>query len=270
LSASSESSCSWAGRRVELTEAGRVLLQHARGAREAVDHAVQAAREASGETRRLRLGYPATVAPWYVPATVRTFRERFPAIALETVVGHTGFHLMAVNAHQLDLAFVRLGSPDGDATSFRPLHRERIVVAMADDHPLARRPVVRVEHLAGEPVVLLPRTLDPPLYDHLVNDICLRAGISLSVVLEATTLESGLVAAAASLGLAFTTESAVDLFTVTGVVFRPLATTVPALQVGLTWRRDTTSRAVRQFLAVVDEIAGATPPHGPSGSSSPW
>ena len=32
----------------------------------------------------------------------------------------------------------------------------------------------------------------------------------------------------------------------------------------------TRSPLSQQFLAVVDKIAGATPPHGPSGSSSPW
>jgi hypothetical protein len=31
--------------------------------------------------------------------------------------------------------------------------------------------------------------------------------------------------------------------------------TVPALQVGVAWRRDATSKAVQQFLVIVDELA---------------
>jgi DNA-binding transcriptional LysR family regulator len=73
-------------------------------------------------------------------------------------------------------------------------------------------------------------------------------------MLEATTLESSLGAVADGLGLAFTAESVVDLIKVRGVTFRPLVA-VPALQVGVAWRRDATSKAVRQFLVIVDELA---------------
>ncbi|HEV8652956.1 MAG TPA: LysR family transcriptional regulator [Actinomycetes bacterium] len=243
------------GRRIELTEAGRVLLEQGRCADEAVAQAAQAAREAGEGTTRLRIGYPAAVASQYAPTAVRTFRERFPSVALETVVGHTGAHLMALKAKQVDVAFVRLACPDGEAISFRPLHRERVFVAMPEGHPLARLRAVRAEHIAHEPVVLFPRALDPPLHDHLVNEVCDRSGVLLSVALEATTLESSLGAVAAGLGLTFTAESAVGLFKVRGVAFRPLMTTAPALQVGVTWRRDAASRAVRQFLAVIDELA---------------
>lgn len=73
-------------------------------------------------------------------------------------------------------------------------------------------------------------------------------------MLEATTLESSLGAVADGLGLAFTAESVVDLITVRGITFRPLVATVPALQVGVAWRRDATSKAVQRFLVIVDEL----------------
>ena len=50
------------GRSIELTEAGRVLLEHGRSASEAVTYAVQAAREAGEGMTRLRVGYPAGAA----------------------------------------------------------------------------------------------------------------------------------------------------------------------------------------------------------------
>jgi DNA-binding transcriptional LysR family regulator len=62
------------GRRVELTGAGRVLLEQGRCASEAVAQAVLAAREAGQGTTRLRVGYPAAVASPCVPAAIRTFR----------------------------------------------------------------------------------------------------------------------------------------------------------------------------------------------------
>jgi DNA-binding transcriptional LysR family regulator len=243
------------GRHIELTAAGRAFLEQARCATEAVNHAAQVAREVGGGTTRLRLGYPAAVASRCASMAVRRYRERFPETVLETVVGHTGTHLTALSARQLDVAFVLKGDRSERAGRFRPLHPERFLVAMPKEHSLARLRAVRVEHLAREPVVLFPRALDPAVHDHLVVDVCGRAGVSLSVMLEATTLESSLGAVADGLGLAFTAESVVDLITVRGITFRPLVATVPALQVGVAWRRDATSKAVRQFLVIVDELA---------------
>src|SRR5829696_1393499 len=180
------------GRSIELTEAGRVLLEHGRSASEAVTYAVQAAREAGEGMTRLRVGYPAGAASASVP--------------------------------------------------------------------LAGLRAVRAGHLANEPIVLFPRALDPPLHDHLVHDVLAGCGVAPSVVLEATTLESSLVAVAGGLGIAFAAESAVGQFTVRGVEFRPLVTVAPPLQFGVSWRRDTISRAVRQFLAVVFELAWVTRP----------
>jgi DNA-binding transcriptional LysR family regulator len=249
------------GRRVELTDAGRVLLEQGRCASEAVAQAVLAAREAGEGTTRLRVGYPAAVASPCVPAAIRTFRERFPSVALETVVGHAGSHLTGLTARQVDVAFVHLAAANGDGLGFRPLHREPVQVAIPEGHSLAKLRAIRVEHLANEPIVLFPRALDPPLYDHLAHGVCDDAGVSLSVVLEATTLESSLGAVAGGLGLSFAVESAVGLFSVRGVEFRPLVTAAPPLHLGVSWRRNTTSnKAVRQFLAVVDELARGTRP----------
>ena len=150
---------------------------------------------------------------------VRIFRERFPSVALDTVVGQAGAHLAALAA-RLDVAFVRLAGANGDSLAFRPLHREPV-----RGHPraapagqAARR---RAEHLANEPIVLFPRALDPPLHDHLVHDVLAGCGVAPSVVLEATTLESSLVAVAGGLGIAFAAESAAGQFTVRGVEFAP-------------------------------------------------
>jgi DNA-binding transcriptional LysR family regulator len=93
-----------------------------------------------------------------------------------------------------------------------------------------------------------------------VHDVLAGCGVAPSVVLEATTLESSLVAVAGGLGIAFAAESAAGQFTVRGVEFRPLVTVAPPLQFGVSWRRDTISRAVRQFLAVVFELAWVTGP----------
>jgi hypothetical protein len=64
--------------------------------------------------------------------------------------------------------------------------------------------------LAGEPIIVLPALLEPPLH-RLVIGLLARLGVAPSVALEATTLESTYGAVAAKLGVAFVTESTARL-----------------------------------------------------------
>jgi DNA-binding transcriptional LysR family regulator len=246
------------GRRIQLTEAGRALLAKAREAIEAADAAARAAQQAGLIINgRLRVGYPAAGVFELPPLALRTFQERFPDVGVETVVGSTGEHLEALGADRLDVAFVRIGVLDGELMQFKPLQPEPLLLAVPEDHALARLPAVPVECLAGEPIVLFPSALEPLLYRYLVTDVLGRSRVAPSVVLEATTLESACSAVAARLGVAFVGEPLARIFAVPGVVYRPLAPPPPLSRMGVAWRQDAASNTVRWFLEVLDELAEA-------------
>src|SRR5215203_5746570 len=166
-------------RLLELTEAGRALLDKARHAIEAADAAARAAQQAGmAVSGRLRVGYPATGIFELPPLALRSFAERFPDVGLETVVAPTGAHLEALEAKQLDVAFVRLGVLDPETMRYRTLQAEPLVLAALVQHPLARLPVVPVERLAGEPIVLVPHAVEPLLYRYLVSDVLGRSRVA--------------------------------------------------------------------------------------------
>lgn len=246
------------GRRVQLTEAGRALLGKAREAIEAADAAARAAQQASLMINgRLRVGYPATGVFELPPLALRTFQERFPSVGVDTVVATTGAHLEALRAKQLDVAFVRLGVLDRETMQFRALQPEPLLLAVPEGHALAQLAVVPVERLAGEPIILFPHALEPLLYRYLVSEVLGRSRVAPSVVLEATTLESACSAVAARLGVAFVGEPLTRIFAIPGVAYRSFAPPAPMSKLGVAWRRDTTSNAVRWFLEVLDELADA-------------
>ena len=249
------------GRRVQLTEAGRALLEKAREAIEAADAAARAARQAGLMTDgRLRVGYPATGVFELPPLALRTFQERFPGVGVDTVVAPTGAHLEGLRAEQLDVAFVRLGVLDREAMQFKTLQQEPLVLAVPEDHALARLPAVPVDRLAGQPIILFPHAVEPLLYRYLVTDVLGRSRVVPSVVLEATTLESACSAVAARLGIAFVGEPLTRIFAIPGVAYRPVAPPAPMSKLGVAWRQDATSNAVRWFLEVLDELAEAAGP----------
>ena len=249
------------GRRVQMTEAGRALLAKAREAIEAADAAARAAQRASVAINgRLRVGYPAAGVFELPPLALRAFQERFPSVGVETVVASTGEHLEALDARELDVAFVRIGVLDREAMHFRALQPEPLLLAVPEDHALARLPVVPVQRLAGEPIILFPYGLEPLLYRYLVTDVLGRSRVAPSIAFEATTLESACSAVAARLGVAFVGESLARIFAIPGVAYRPFAPPPPLSNLGVAWRQDTTSGAVRCFLEVLDELAEAPSP----------
>jgi DNA-binding transcriptional LysR family regulator len=246
------------GRRVQLTEAGRVLLTKAREAIEAAEAAARAAQQAGLTVNgRLRVGYPAAGIFELPPLALRTFQERFSDVGVETVVAATGAHLEALGAGQLDVAFVRDGVLDQETMQFRSLQAEPLLLAVHQGHELARLPVVPVERLAGEPIILFPCELEPLLYRYLVSDVLGRSRVAPSVVLETTTIESACSAVAARLGVAFVGERQARIFAVPGVVYRPLGPPPPLSRLGVAWRQDATSNSVRWFLEILDELATA-------------
>jgi DNA-binding transcriptional LysR family regulator len=244
------------GRRVQLTEAGRALLDKAREAIEAADAAARAAQQASLMVNgRLRVGYPAAGVFELPPLALRTFQERFPNVSVETVVATTGAHLEALHAKQLDVAFVRLGVLDREIMQFKMLQPEPLLLAIPEDHALAQLPVVPVERLACEPIILFPYALEPLLYRYLVTDVLGRSRVAPSVVFEATTLESACSAVAAGLGVAFVAEPLTRVLAVPGVVYRPFAPPAPLSKLCVAWRQDATSNTVGWFLEVLDGLA---------------
>jgi DNA-binding transcriptional LysR family regulator len=246
------------GRRVQLTEAGRAFLDKAREAIEAADDGARAAQQAGSKIKgRLHVGYPAGGISEMPPFALRVFHQRFPKVGVETVVATSGAHLEALRTKKLDVAFVRLGvlDLDKDTLQFRTLQSEPLLLAIPKDHALAQLRVVPVERLAGEPMILFPRALEPLLYRYLATDVLGRSRVVPSVVLEATTMESTFSAVAARLGVAFVGEPLTRVFAIPGVVYRPFVPPPPLSKLGVAWRQDATSNAIRGFLEILDELA---------------
>jgi DNA-binding transcriptional LysR family regulator len=248
------------GRTVELTEAGTAFLDKARWALQAADDAARAAQSArTAPAGRLRVGYPAMTAGALAPEAMRRFAARFPSIEVEPVAGHSGAHLRALEAEQLDVAFVCGGAPDCRAARFRPVEAEPLLLAIPDGHQLTRSAMVRVEQLAGEPMVLFPRASEPALHWYLVTDVLGGARVAPLVAMEAPSVESTCSAVAAGIGIAFVLASTAAVLRVPGVTYRPIAPPSPVLRHGVAWRPDGAIHAVRGFLEIVDELSARVP-----------
>lgn len=239
-------------RRVQLTEPGRVFLEAARAALDAVERAVEAARQAGrGQVGRLAVGF----VPWAdfteFPRIIRLFGERHPDVKLELDGVIATEQIAALRAGRLDVGFTRPPLSDGALLS-EPLLSEPIVVVFPVGHRFAKFRRVPMVELVGESCILLARRRAPVFYDHIVA-LCRAAGYTLEARQEVDQPQTliGLVAAGLGISLVPATFASVAR---RGVAHRWLDPPGAELQTIVAWRGDDASPVVQEFLSVVREV----------------
>jgi DNA-binding transcriptional LysR family regulator len=246
-------------RGVELTPAGRALLDDARAILARVEAAVAATKRAArGEAGRIGLGFTSSASfhP-FVPRVIRAFREAHPLVALGLEESGTTELVEALHSEAIDLAFIR--SPVGDTAGVAvfPVLEEPMVVALPNGHRLAKSSVaLPLAELASETFILYRRPVGPGLHDAIVA-ACDRAGFSPTIGQEAPRMLSTLSLVAAGLGVSLVPASMSRLET-EGVAYCRLDKAAQlAAPLNLAYRRSEASAAVRRFIALVQRRARA-------------
>ena len=187
-------------RRVELTDAGRVLLEEGRRVLADADHARAAVdRVVHGEAGLLRIGFVSSAALQILPATVLALKQAHPGVQVELTESTTDPQLCAIVAGELDVGLVREVDHAKDLV-VQPILRERLILAVHQSHPFAERTSVRLAELAGEPFLTFPRHRVSRLYDHIAA-LCHHAGFRLEIAQEAVQFPTLLGLAAANTGV---------------------------------------------------------------------
>jgi DNA-binding transcriptional LysR family regulator len=234
-------------RRVELTPAGRALLGRARQVFDALDAAIHDARSASeGESGRLVVGYPSSLAYSGLTELLRAFRTRFPAVELALRELSPGEQIDALKAGGLDVGFVR-SSVDDPALGAELVRRESLMVVLPDDHRLAAQRTIPLEALRHEPFVMFPRARGPAFFDQLMG-LCHAAGFAPHIVQEAPQLDI-ISMVAAGFGVSIM-PSSMRNFRRPGLSFRAIVG-APQVELSIVWRHQNLSPALHKFLDLV-------------------
>ncbi|MBC3762660.1 LysR family transcriptional regulator [Quadrisphaera oryzae] len=242
-------------RRVELTDAGRLLRERALQLLADLDRTTaDLALVAAGRAGRVRIGFVGTATYALLPSVARRVREELPGVELELRGELLAPALLdAVAADDLDLAVLRPSGPPPAGLVVEELRREPLVVALPTGHRLAGRDAVALADLAGEVLVAHPsgrRSMLQPL----VLDACRAAGVEPEVI---EVGETGTLVALVAAGLGFgLVPDAVRALRLDGVVYRPLGGDPVQVPLALAHRLDP-APAVRRVAAV---ISAATAP----------
>ena len=250
-------------RGVELTEAGRTFLEHARATLALLDRTFETTRRtARGEQGRISVAYSSAAATHpLVPLIIRKFREAFQLVSLTLTDGFPDDLIESMRRDEIDAALIgtTVGNLDGMVIDL--LAEEPLVVALPSQHELARGrrgpgTALPLKVLADETFIVYGRKSgELTERSNAVISACRTAGFNPRVSHVVANNLSRLNLVAAGIGISVVAASA-QRIDIEGVIYRPIRS-VPPLRVplNLVSRRGDTSAVVRQLRVLARRTA---------------
>jgi DNA-binding transcriptional LysR family regulator len=177
-------------RRVELTEAGRLLRESARRIVEEAQQALAEAQNAGrGESGHLALGFAgSTVFHPAIATIVQKYRNAYPRVVISCEESNSSALLDWVADRRVDAALVRLPLNCGEL-AVQPLAEEDMIAVLPANHRLSRQPQIVLAELAGDSFIFFPRPIGPDLYDFMTN-ACHAAGFTPTIGMESPQISA--------------------------------------------------------------------------------
>ncbi|MEX3020888.1 LysR substrate-binding domain-containing protein [Kluyvera sp. STS39-E] len=239
-------------RHVELTDAGRLLQTEAQRTLAQVEHTQLAvARSLRGETGRVRVGFAGNaIFSGKMIADLRLFHQSYPDAELVIQEVAPQQQVEAILAGQLDVGYTPQSSHTSTAEIIaQPLGQWDFLLALPEDHVLAKQSTLTIDMLANEPLILYEaHDANERLYLLLQE----KLGDNLRVAHRSGSTLSVLAIAATGLGLALI-PSPLQQVTIPGLTYRRLDE--PTLTANLLLIR----RAVEPNMTVAAYLSLASP-----------
>lgn len=253
-------------RHVELTAAGRTLLDGARRVLSEVQRTVDDTRRVGGASeKRLVLGYVEYMNIPFLATALRALGEKHPDVVVEHRELYSTEAVAALAERTIDVGFVWLPIDQPNLVARQVIEGEWIVI-LPEDHRLAVHEEIPTKELAGEPLILFARHLNPPLAD-IVDEKFRAAGFEPRVVYRTAQALLGPTLVAEGLGL-FVCGSYVPRELPAGVTMRRISGFDP-IRIAAAWRSDNASKALRTFREILPKKPVAPKPRPANGVHHP-
>nr|WP_321457134.1 LysR substrate-binding domain-containing protein [uncultured Cohaesibacter sp.] len=235
-------------RRAELTGAGEQFLKDASKVVAEFDRACRNVRLADeGELGTLSIGFMMYAAHSVLPALVRDYSSRYPAVKLELRELLPVGLFDALQRGQFDAAIM---FDPGQARGIQSavISKESLCLAVYPDHPLSRQGKVSAELLAGEPLIVAPAEVVPTLYQAVI-DYCSTAGVEPQFRFETQLQQTIVSLVAEKLGIALVPRT-MEKLRHPDVIFIELEN-APEIELFLLSRSDNSNPALRRLLEMI-------------------
>ena len=201
----------------------------------------------------IRLGLPSTIGPHLLPLILPQLHRTHPDLTLRVREEVPRDLPESLVSGRHDMLLCPLPITAADITT-RPILREPLYVAMAEDHPLASLETLTRKDLGGQRVLTLERGHQ---LQEQVAAICEEFGAELAFDFEGTSLDTLAQMTATGAGITFLPGLFVEraLLGQTGITVRELADRKLNRTIGAAWRN--TSTRTEDFALLISFIRDA-------------
>ena len=238
-------------RGVEMTDAGRVFLDHARLAIAQAQAAIEAARRVAQPVKPVfAIGFLVGHEGDCIPLTTSLLIDDLPGLEVRVFSGFSLDLAEDLLRGRLDAAFLR-HEPTSDL-EFRPVLSEPLVAIMNVGHRLAAGALVDPRDFETERFIGIspvPRILRGVVYGYLE-----RVGVSVTPRFEIDNFAMAMSLVQANDGVALLPAS-IEAYLPPTMVSRPLIGDQPTIDLMLGFRTGNKSPVLGKFLARIDELA---------------
>lgn len=239
-------------RGVELTQSGRVFLDHARVALLQVEAAAEAARRAARPAKSaFSIGFLTGYEMDWLPAVMDILRGELPSTEITIRSEDSPELAAALIRGKIDLAFMR---PEKNAPGlqFKLLRHDPVLALMPRDHGLAARASVRPKDLAGQIYIGVSSARAPTL-KKAIEEFFGRNGLTISTAHQAENLAMAVSLIASTGGIGLLPLYATNLLPKT-VVSRPIQGAPLMVDLVIGYNEANTSPLLKFLLSKVEEI----------------
>jgi LysR family transcriptional regulator, hca operon transcriptional activator len=239
-------------RGVELTDAGKAFLHHARLTLMQVDATVEAARRAARPARKtFDIGFQTGHEMNWLPRATQLLRDQLTNIQIVVTSDLSPNLAEALIRGRLDLAFMRI--EPGYDLGYHVVDHEPLIVLMPRDHRLTAREAVSPQDFVGE--IFICASHKANVLRAVTDDYLRQSGVDITVDHEVDNMAMTLSLVVSTGGLALMPALAKGLLP-RSVVSRPLSGTPPTIDVAVGYNRTNTSPLLRLFLSRLAELTG--------------
>lgn len=246
------------GQPIELTPEGEVLLEQARLIIELADRVRERVRRPDSLRKTiLKFGGSSFGNGPLVEQILTAARTRLTDVDLQVLLDSTAHNLLALNRRALDVAFVYEPFESEKTPRFLRLGTIDLVLALPEHHRLSSLARIPRDELLKEPFLMGPRSINPPLSDHIHRALIGRVDHPHTIeIADVGAARFRLVAE--ELGISPVALPTETLLPIQGVVYRRVEDPAPAFDYGLVWFDEHPSPALPAFLDLAREIVSET------------
>ena len=239
---------------VNLTSAGKVFLSEAKIMLKTLEKAQRSVLAAAcGSSGSLVIGaISSMLGQKCFIDSVREMQLAYPGVTINIIDSTSTGLKKALGRQDIDLALMRPFGEQNEELNEILLFHDRLTVAMANDHPLAKKQEVRIADLKNENIILVP-TSQAEKFREYIAEFCLTYGNFMPKVRHETSSSyTALKLAAAKLGVTIVSASYKMMFQ-NILTFRDFKEFTPVLPIVAVYACNNNSPALSNFLRILKQ-----------------